>query len=98
MYVDNCLIFSKNKESTDELINRLRENFTLTDEGDVNTYFGMQIELNEKNNTIELKQPFLTQRIIEALKCNKYMTGKENTALANNILHKDADGPDRKQS
>ena len=55
MYVDNCLIFSKNKESTDELINRLRENFTLTDERDVNTYFGMQIELNEKNNTIELK-------------------------------------------
>ena len=33
IYVDDCLIFSKNKESNDELINQPRENFTLTDEG-----------------------------------------------------------------
>ena len=54
--------------------------------------------MNEKNNTIELKQPFLIQRIIEALKCNEHMTGKETPVLSNNILHKDHDGPDRKQS
>ena len=51
-----------------------------------------------KINTIELKEPFLIQRIIEALKYNEYMTGKETPVLENNILHKDADGPDRKQS
>ena len=46
-----------------------------------------------------MKQQFLIQRIIEALKCNEHMTGKETPVLSNNILHKDQDGPDRyKQS
>ena len=61
IYVDDCLIYSKEKEATDELISQLRENFTLTDEGDVDTYLGVQVELNEKDNTIELKQPFLIE-------------------------------------
>ena len=56
IYVDDCIIYSKDKEGTDELIDQLRENFTLTDEGDVDTYLGVQILLNEKENSIELKQ------------------------------------------
>ena len=32
MYVDDCLIFSKSKKLTDELIDQLKEKFTLTDE------------------------------------------------------------------
>ena len=54
IYVDDCFIYSKEKKDTDELIDQLRENFTLTDEGDVDTYLGVQVSLNEKENSIEL--------------------------------------------
>ena len=81
-----------------ELIKQLEADFTLTDEGYVNSYIVVQVDLNENNNTIKLKQQFFIQRIIEALKCNEHMTGKEIPVLSNKILHKDQDGPNRKQS
>ena len=98
IYVDDCLIFSKNKELADELIQQLRVNFTLTDEGSVESYLGVQVEFDKDKKTISLKQPYLIKRIISALKCTEHMTGKETPVLANNILHKDSDGPERKQS
>ena len=72
-------------------------NFNLIDEGDVQTYLGIQVELNKKDNTIKLKQPFLIERTIQVLECSEHMVGKETPVLANNILHKDKDGPDCKQ-
>ena len=98
IYVDDCLIFSKEKPMADNLIKQLEIDFTLTDEGDVSTYLGVQVSLDEKTNTIDLKQPFLIERIIDAIKCNPHLTGKDTPVLANNILHKDSDGPDRKQA
>ena len=77
IYVDDCLMFSRKKYLTDEFIKQLEADFTLVNEGDVNTCTGAQGELNKKNNTIELKQPFSIQRIIEALTCNDHMIGKE---------------------
>ena len=98
IYVDDCLMFSRKKYLTDEFIKQLEADFTLKKEGDVNTYIGAQAQLNKKNNTIELKQPFFIQRIIEALTCNDHMMGKETPVLSNNMLYKDQDGPNRKQS
>ena len=42
IYVDDCLIFSKEKPMADNLIKQLEIDFTLTDEGDVSTYLGVQ--------------------------------------------------------
>ena len=49
--------------------------YTLTDEGefgvdsceDVNSYLGVQVSHDKQTGCIELKQPFLITRIIEAL-------------------------------
>ena len=41
--VDDCLMHSKDKQVTDDLIDHLRENFTLTGERDVDTYLGAQV-------------------------------------------------------
>ena len=98
IYVDDYLMFSRQKYLANELIKQIEADFTLTDEGYVNSYIVVQVDLNENNNTIKLKQPFLIQRIIEALKCNEHMTGKEIPVLSNKMLHKDQDGPNRKQS
>ena len=37
IYVNDCLIFSREKHMTDELIKQFEANFTLRDEGDVST-------------------------------------------------------------
>ena len=63
-YVDDCLIFCKEKEQADELIKSLQKDYSLTDEGDVSTYLGVEISKND-DNSIKLSQPHLKRRILE---------------------------------
>ena len=49
----------------------------MIDEGDINTYFVVQVEINKMDNTVESKLPVLIKIIIEALKCNGYMIEKD---------------------
>ena len=46
VYVDNCLIFSQEKDKINQLIDKLKnkEKLGLTDEGDVDKYLGVEIE------------------------------------------------------
>ena len=96
MIYDDYLIFSKNKDTVDELIEQLRNTFVLAGDN-ASTYLGIQVEMDKKENKIKLKQPVLIERIIEALNCNQHITGKETPTIPKNILHKDIEGPERKQ-
>ena len=51
VYVDNCLIFSQDKDKINQLINKLqnKEKLDLTDEGDVDKYLGVEIEQNRED-------------------------------------------------
>ena len=97
IYVDNCLIFSKKKDAIDALIEQLRMTFVLTDEGSVSTYIGIQVEMDKKENKMKLKQPFLVERIIDALNCNSHITVKETPATPKPVLHKDTEAREWKQ-
>ena len=46
VYVDDCLIFSRDKDKINQLIDKLKnkEKLDLTDEGDVEKYLGVEIE------------------------------------------------------
>ena len=48
VYVDDCLIFSRDKYKINHLINKLKnkEKLDLTDEVDVDKYLGVKIERN----------------------------------------------------
>ena len=67
VYVDNCLIFSRDKDKINQLTDNLKnkEKLDPTDEGDVNKYLGVEIERNKENKYIAFKQMFLIQRAIE---------------------------------
>ena len=67
VYVDNCLIFSRDKDKINQLIEKLKnkEKLDLTDEGDVEKYLGVEIDLNKEDKSITFKQTFLIQRAIE---------------------------------
>ena len=108
IYVDDCLIFSETPEKADKMIEGLKESgYALTDEGElgietsegVSSYLGVQIGYDKRTGTFELKQPFLIQRIIEALgDAVKDANVKHTPAEFKKVIHKDENGPERKQN
>ena len=98
-WVNDCLIFAKEKNLADKLIKDLQKNFTLTEEGDVSAYLGVQMSIDQENGEITMTQPFLIERIIELLgDAVKEANVKETPSVYKEILHKDEIGPNRKQS
>ena len=64
-YVDDCLIFTPKKEEADTLITQMDKHFSMTDEGSVEQYLWVKVE--RKNGSVKLSQPYLIQRIIDAI-------------------------------
>jgi histone deacetylase 1/2 len=101
-YVDDCIIISPSRDSIDRLISSMQsgpENFKLTDEGGVNKFLGVEIT-RLGDNSFELSQPFLINRILNFLGlCNNEFETDANstsTPVPKGLLHRDLDGKARK--
>ena len=71
-----------------DFISSLEDYFRLTDEGDLETFFG--VNFNQKNqDAVEMNQPQLVERVLETLKLND--NAKMDDARENCMLHKDKD-------
>jgi hypothetical protein len=98
-WVDDCLIFSKNKQIADDLIKGLDTKFSLTEEEDVSAYLGVKMEIDKDKNTVTMSQPYLIERIINLLGDAISQANVKNTpAVYKELLHKDEHGPERKQT
>ena len=90
VYVDDCLIFSPaGSKDTEYLIKSLQsgnENFVFSDQGDLQTYLGMDIESNR--DSITLKQPHLIQRLLDLVEVNEKYNSKKIPALSTSLLSK----------
>ena len=65
VFVDDCLVFSREKKKVDDFIAQLRhQSFILTDEGDIRQYLGIDVR-HRSDGTIELRQPFLIETLIK---------------------------------
>ncbi len=104
-YVDDCIVLYRNKSVFDELVDSLLngpEKFDLTDEGDINMYLGVEIEMHNKgeskddqqSTSFEMKQSFLIDRILKLLDINEGDNSKP-TPATKPVLTKDADGEPR---
>jgi len=97
-WVDDCLIFAKSKSYADDLIKNLQSSFTLTEEEDVSAYLGVEVNVDGDSDTVSLTQPYLIKRIIDAMgPAISDANTKSTPAVYKEILHKDEDGPERKQ-
>ena len=99
VFVDDCLIFSKDKSVIDGFIYSLQhgeENYILTDEGEIEKYLGVEI-IKSKDGTMELRQPFLIDRCLEAMQVDSKMNIKK-TPSTKPLLHKNKDGDPRKHT
>jgi len=67
VYVDDTLIFAQDQSTITKLIDSLRSEFDLTDEGDnVKQFLGVKID-RKNDNSIEMSQPHLIQQILQQL-------------------------------
>ena len=90
MYIDDCLMFAKTADIIENLIASLRTEFTLTDEGDVNGFLGIDVK-NLSDGSYELTQPGFIDRIIKEVGLEDEL--KEHTTPAvSKLLSKDEDG------
>ena len=64
--VDDCCIFSKDKDTIDVLLKNLSKTFNMTDEGYVKSYIGMNIS-KDPNLTITMSQPEIIEKILNRL-------------------------------
>ena len=93
LYLDDCFIFSKDKETIVELLKNLSKTFKLTDEGGVNSYLVMNVK-KYPNGTITMSQPEIINKILNSLGiCDE---SKFHNTPANFILTKDEDRNGRK--
>ena len=94
IYVDDCIFFSKNKNEIQKIVQSLRKSFTMTDEGDYETYLGVKVNKLE-SGIIELTQPHIIHNILTEL---NLLESNSKPTPATTILHKDSDGETRQHS
>ena len=90
-YVNDCLLFSASDYTLDSLIQDLQKDFKLTYEGDVGAYLGIVIH-HHSNGTLELVQPGLIAKIIQAAGLDA--NSAQHDTPATSILHADSSGPE----
>ena len=91
IFVDDTIFIAKDKSKITTMINSLKTEFELTDEGDLATYLGVQIDRNTDTNTFTLTQTGLINRTLEATgmtDCNTVWCPAQKTPLG-----ADKDGP-----
>jgi hypothetical protein len=102
-YVDDCIIVGQSMAQIDAFVTSMKtgkENFVLTDEGDINKFLGIEITQID-NKRFKVTQPFLTDRIINYLGIDTNDYGMETntkpTPVGKPLLHKDLAGKPRKE-
>ena len=97
--VDDCIIVFKGSHIIEDLMESLKigpGNFTLTDEGDMENYLG--VEINPiKSETFELFQPYLIKKVLELLDLTHSVKGYSSPANKK-LLSRDENGPPWKHS
>ena len=103
-YVDDCIIVGPSIMQIDLFVRSMKtgkENFVLTDEGDINKFLGIEITQVDSKR-FKVSQPFLIDRIISYLNIDTNAYGMEtnpkSTPVGKPLLHKDLDGKPRKEN
>ena len=103
VYVDDCIIISNKVFVIQKFISSLKagtENFVFTEEGTMDLYLGVDISLLPDKKGFTFSQPFLIDRVIQALNFDLKTTkiDTNNTPAGYSLLKKYENVPARKAS
>ena len=94
VYVNDCVLLGKDASIIQSFIDSLKsgnDNFDFTDEGSMDLYLGVDIQKLDNNEFI-LRQPFLIQRILQAMDIDPKETNERPVPVIGPLLTKDSDG------
>ena len=100
IYVDDCIIISKEEKVIDDFVTSMingKENFILTDDGDLARFLGVEIGY-KSDGTIHMTQPHLIQRILDLCGVKQSEVNQRDTPVSKPLLHEDLEGLERKHS
>ena len=89
--VDDCFMFTQQKQTIDNLFESLKEDFLCTDEDEADGCLGVEIRSND--GIMTLKQSQLTKRIIGLMGLKD--VNPKATPVVKPLLNKNTDGKDR---
>ena len=106
IYVDNCIVISREDGYIDSFIKSLQngpKNFESTEEGSLESYLGVKFIALEsylgvnfidydKGDQFKMTQPFLISCIIDSLGFKQRMTNAQPLPVVKSLLHRDLDG------
>ncbi len=99
IYVDDVIVYGKDRQELIQLVESLDRDFSLTDEGeDIHAYLGIKIDKTPDGTS--LSQPFLIERALAVVNfslTNTRQVRHDTPADNRTLLHADSDGPERKQ-
>ena len=110
IYVDDCLVMSENSKIVDEIVEslqtginpndstqRYKNKYSLTNDGNIKNYLGVEVVKNKNDGSLELKQKYLIERILKAVDLDKEnIIASKPTPVMKPLLHKDLNGLPRK--
>ena len=99
VYVDDAIIIGPNKRKIDEIIESLKKDYKLKDEGDLNEYLGIKMQRLEDGSR-KLTQPALIKRILKQVQIPEQRPKKRQLQRtpANKVLQKDLGGLPRQHN
>ena len=97
LYVDDVIIFHKDKKPIDELIKALADEFPLTDEGDVTAYLGVEVTRRD-DGSMHLRQPSSIQKLLDLIGLDDTSNPSDTPAVVNPAPGKDGSPPSHKWS
>lgn len=93
VYVDDVIIGGPTNADIDELLEVLKDNVDLEDQGSIADYVGVHVQQRD-NDTIEMTQPHLIRSILKDLNLDDQSKTASTPALSSVLLHADLDGED----
>ena len=88
LYTDESILAGPSKDKIESIINQIKDaGLNITREGDINDFLGINIT-EEKDGSIELKQPHLIDQILKDLKIDHdNVKIKETPCKVSQVLH-----------
>jgi hypothetical protein len=90
LYVDDGIFCGPNKGEIDGLIKGLKQEFNITDEGDIKEYLGVLVE-KEPDGRLKLSQPHLIAQVLDDLWFNHKTKTKPTPAPGGQVLERELD-------
>ena len=94
VYMDDAILMGPDVDKIQKVIESLKEDYNLTDEGDLNEYLGIKVEKTSSGG-LKLTQPTLIERILKAVGMTDKTKSKVRHTPANKVLQKDLGGRGR---